>query len=176
LPLPQGKLRVEEVLPMTALRNSRGPHAIALLALTALTAAGCATIERDEVAAPANGGAVVMRTGTPLIVSLPADPAEGYGWVLQSSGPNLFVIGGPDYTPEPKPPGLVGVANTTTYRFRAKAPGTASLEFAWQSPPDQPPAPMRTVRYDVTIYPEFPDAISNWIAPGGAAGQPAVKY
>src|SRR5258706_11417703 len=126
---------------MTAFRFTRGPHAVA--ALIALVAAGCATIERDEVAAPSDGGAVAMRTGTPLIVSLPPDPSIGYGWVLQSSGPNMFVIGGPDYTPEPKPPGLVGVANTTTYRFRAKAPGTASLEFAWQAPPDQPPAAKR---------------------------------
>ena len=141
----------------------------------ALAVASCATIERDEVAAPAEGGAVTMRAGTALIVSLPPDPAMGYGWLLQSSGENLFVIGGPDYTPDPKPPGLVSVANTTTYRFRAKAPGTASLEFAWQAPPDQPPAPTRTMRYDVTIGPELPAVIASWIALGGAASQPAVK-
>jgi inhibitor of cysteine peptidase len=161
---------------MSVFRNSHRPLAMALLAMLALAVAGCATIERDEVAAPLNGGAVAMRTNTPLIVSLPPDPAVGYGWVLQSSGPNLYVIGGPDYTPDPKPPGLVGVANTTTYRFRAKAAGTASLEFAWRAPPDQPSTPMRTVRYDVTIFPEFPTAISNWMAPSGAEGQPAVKY
>jgi inhibitor of cysteine peptidase len=162
---------------MSAFRNPRQQHpTLVLLSLIALAVAGCATIERDEVAAPPDGGAVAMRTGTPLIVSLPADPTAGYGWVLRNSGPNLFLVGGPDYTPDPKPPGLVGVANTTIYRFRAKAPGTASIEFAWQSPPDQPPAPTRTVRYDVTIYPEFPAAISNWIAPGGAASQPTVKY
>jgi len=161
---------------MIAFRNSRGPRATALLTIIVLAAAGCATIERDEVAAPPDGGAVAMRTGTPLIVSLPPDPSIGYGWVLQSSAANLPVIGGPDYTPDPRPPGLVGVANTTTYRFRANAPGTASLEFVWQPPPDQPPAQKRTVRYDVTIYPQFPAAIANWIGPAGAAGQPAVKY
>jgi inhibitor of cysteine peptidase len=161
---------------VTACRNSRAPQVMALLTIIALAAGGCATIERDEVAAPPDGGAVAMRTGTPLIVSLPPDPSEGYGWVLQSSGANLLVIGGPDYTPAPKPPGLVGVANTTTYRFRATAPGPASLEFAWQAPPEQPSAQKRTVRYDVTIYPPFPSAISNWIAPGGAGSQPAVKY
>lgn len=153
-------------------------HKAAALMMTvvALATTGCATIERDEVAAPPGGGAVALRTGTPLIVSLPPDPSAGFGWVLQSSDANLYVIGGPDYTPDPKPPGLVGVANTTTYRFRAKAPGTASLEFAWQSPPDQPPAPMRTVRYDVTIFPEFPAAWRNWIDPAGAESQPTVKY
>jgi inhibitor of cysteine peptidase len=158
------------------LRNSRGPIATALLMAVALSGAGCATIERDEVAAPADGGAIAMRNGTALIVSLPPDPSTGYGWVLQSTTANLLVIGGPDYTPDPRPPGLVGVANTTTYRFRANAPGTASLEFAWQAPPDQPPAPKRTMRYDVTIDLPFPAAIANWIVPGGVAGQPAVKY
>lgn len=158
---------------MTAFRNSRGPAA--LTAMLALAVAGCATVERDEVAASSDGGAVAMRAGTALIVSLPPDPATGYGWVLQSSSANLFVIGGPDYTPDPKPPGLVGVANTTTYRFRAKAPGTASLEFAWQAPPDQPPAPTRTMRYDVTIAPELPAVIAGWLALGGAASQPTVK-
>ena len=161
---------------MSAFRNSRRPQATALLAMIALAVAGCATIERDEVAAPPDGGAVAMRTGTPLIVSLPPDPSTGYGWVLQSSAANLLVIGGPDYTPDPRPPGLVGVANTTTYRFRANAPGAASLVFAWQAPPDQPTAQVRTVRYDVAIHPQFPAAIANWIAPGGAAGQPTVKY
>jgi hypothetical protein len=70
----------------------------------------------------------------------------------------------------------VGIGNTTTYRFRAKAPGTASLEFAWRAPPDQPSAPARTVRYDVTISPELPAVIASWIALGGAPSQPAVKY
>ncbi len=152
--------------------------ALLVVAAFALAGAGCATIERDEVAAPANGGSVVMRTGTPLIVSLPADPSVGYGWILQNSTPNLYLIGGPDYTPEPKPPGLVGEANSTTYRFRANAPGPATLEFAWKSPPGQPAAPLRTVRYDVTINPEFPAASGEWLSPSatGAERQPAVKY
>jgi|KBSSwiStaDraftv2_1062776.scaffolds.fasta_scaffold04412_10 inhibitor of cysteine peptidase len=157
------------------MHDARKAAALIVTAL-ALAAAGCATIERDEVAAPPDGGPVAMRAGTALIVSLPPDPAIGYGWVLQSSGANLFVIGGPDYTPDPKPPGLVGIGNTTTYRFRAKAPGTASLEFAWRAPPDQPSAPARTVRYDVTISPELPAVIASWIALGGAPSQPAVKY
>lgn len=147
-----------------------------LVPLAALAAAGCATIERDEVAAPPDGGPVVMRVGTPLIVSLPPDPSVGYGWVLTSGSPNMYVIGGPDYTPTPKPPGLVGVADTTAYRFRATEPGTATLEFAWQAPPGQPGTPGRRVRYDVTVLPGFPDSISIWLPPTGVSEQPAVKY
>jgi len=124
----------------------------AVSCLAALALASCASIVRDEVAAPAQGGSVALRTGTPLVVSLPADPDTGYGWVLRSSTPNLALIGGPDYTPEPRPPGLVGVANTTVYRFRALEPGSGALEFAWTTAPGQPPrTPDRVVRYDVQI-------------------------
>jgi len=125
-----------------------------LLAPVAL-AAGCATVDRDEVAAPANGGAVGLRVGTPLVVSLPPDPDGGYGWVLRSTAPNLQLVGGPDYTPQPRPPGLVGVADTTAYRFRATATGNGTIEFAWAVPPGAPPQPDRVVRYDVTVGPNL---------------------
>jgi predicted secreted protein len=121
--------------------------------LSALALASCASIERDEVAAPEQGGLVSLRTGTSLVVSLSADPDAGYGWVLRSSSPNLALIGGPDYTPQPRPPGLVGVAGTTAFRFRALEPGSGALEFAWTSPPGQLPAPERVVRYDVRVTP-----------------------
>ena len=125
------------------------------LALTAL--AGCAAIEttvnRDAILALPEGGAVVMRVGSPLIVSLPPDPADGYGWALQGYDTNLLAIGGPDYMQDPKPPGMVGAAGTTTYRFRARAAGRSALEFVWRAPPGQPAAPPKTVRYDVTILP-----------------------
>ena len=124
---------------------------------TALTFAvasfGCATLERDGVLAPAEGGVVMLREGAPLVVSLAPDPATGYGWVVKSADPNLWEIGGPDVTQAPRPPGLLGVAGATTFRFRAKAAGTSTLEFAWQAPPGQPPAPDRIVRYTVTVAP-----------------------
>jgi predicted secreted protein len=118
-----------------------------------LALASCVTLERDEVASPANGGAVAMRVGAPLVVSLPADPDAGYGWVLRSAPPNLRLVGGPDYTPQPRPPGLVGTAATTAYRFRALETGTGRLEFAWSVPPGAPPQPERVVSYDVTVGP-----------------------
>lgn len=118
-----------------------------------LAVASCATLERDEVAAPANGGTVAVRVGSPLVVSLPADPDAGYGWVLRSATPNLQLVGGPDYTPQPRPPGLVGVAATTAFRFRAVETGPGHLEFGWSVPPGAPPQPDRVVRYEVTVGP-----------------------
>lgn len=125
------------------------------LMLVPLLVASCATIEREEVAAPANGGAVSMRVGTPLVVSLPPDPDSGYGWVVRSVTPNLQLVGGPDYTPQPKPPGLVGVADTTAFRFRATETGKGSIELAWAAPPGAAPQPAKVVRYDVDIGPRL---------------------
>jgi inhibitor of cysteine peptidase len=125
------------------------------LMLAAVAVASCATLERDEVAAPADGGTVAMRVGTPLVVSLPPDPDAGYGWVVRSATPNLQLVGGPDYTPQPKPWGLVGVPDTTVFRFRATDTGTGTIVFGWAVPPGMPPQPDRVVRYDVTIGPNL---------------------
>ena len=58
------------------------------------------------------------------MVNLSADPAAGFGWVLTSKpGRQVWLIGGPDYTPEPMPPGMLGVGGTTTFRFRAHGAG-----------------------------------------------------
>ncbi len=124
--------------------------------LLAAVLASCATLEREEVAAPAQGGTVTMRTNTALVVSLPPDPSTGYGWMLRKASPNLALIGGPDYTPAPKPPGLVGAADTTAFRFRATGVGDGALEFVWAAPPGQPPVtPERVVRYDVKVGPNL---------------------
>jgi inhibitor of cysteine peptidase len=148
----------------------------ALLAGAAVLAS-CASIERDEVAAPPDGGSVEMRAGTPLVVSLPPDPSTGYGWVLQSASANLALIGGPDYTPSPKPPGLVGVADTTAYRFRALKPGAGTLEFSWAAPPGQPaPSQARTVRYDVNVTPQLPSSYRDILGPDNREAQTTVKY
>ncbi len=134
-------------------RQRRVGRIFLLAPVLAFALGGCSTLVREEVAAPPDGGAVTMRANTPLVISLPPDPAVGYGWILKSGSPNLYLVGGPDYTPTPKPPGLVGVADTTVYRFRAREPGTGTLEFAWRAPPGQPATPERVVRYDVTIGP-----------------------
>ena len=82
--------------------------------------------------APQGGGNVVVRQGAPFVINLAADPATGYGWVMTSDpGAAVWLIGGPDYTPDPLPAGLMGVGGTTTYRFRAEALGTSQLEFAY---------------------------------------------
>ena len=130
---------------------------VVLAAVVLLAASACAvfepTLKSEGVLAPEGGGAVVVRTGAPLVVSLSPDPVTGYGWVLRSTGPNLMAVGIPDYMQDPKPPGMLGVSGATTFRFRATSPGTSTIEFAWQAPPGAPPAPEKIVRYDVTVTP-----------------------
>ncbi|MEP7328448.1 MAG: protease inhibitor I42 family protein [Betaproteobacteria bacterium] len=115
--------------------------------------AGCATLEREGVLATKDGGPVTVRNGAPLVVSLSPDPDIGYGWVLKSTGPGLSATGGPDVTTDPKPPSIMGVPDTTTFRFRAVSAGTTSIEFRWAAPPGQSTAAERTVKYDVTVTP-----------------------
>lgn len=126
-------------------------------ALAAGALASCTTLERHDVVAPAEGGTVAMRANTALVVNLPPDTSSGgHAWILRSASPNLALIGGPDFTPAPKPPGLAGVPDTTTFRFRATATGPGALEFAWTAPAGQLAAsPERVVRYEVAVGPEM---------------------
>jgi len=143
--------------------------------LVAGALASCATLEREDVAAPAQGGAVAMRTNTALVVNLPPDSSNGgHTWVLRSASPNLALIGGPDFTPAPKPPGLIGAPDTTTFRFRATASGPGALEFVWTAPPGQPPAsPERVVRYDVAVGPSMRLATDYFGTLGMQSARPA---
>lgn len=124
-----------------------------IVAGTLFLVSACATLEREGVLAAQEGGAVTVRNGAPLVVSLSPDPAVGYGWILKKAGPGLTVTGGPDVTTNPKPPSIMGVPGATTFRFRATAPGATTIEFAWVAPPGQSVASERTVRYDVTVTP-----------------------
>ena len=127
-------------------------RAMVVSALTALTA--CATLEPEGVTAGPGGGAYVVRRGAPLVIGLEGDLTTGYVWELQrSSGAPLLLAGGSDFTPAPLPAGRMGVAGTTTFRFRALEPGTAALEFAYRRPLEEGVAPAKVVRYDVTVRP-----------------------
>jgi inhibitor of cysteine peptidase len=119
----------------------------------ALCTGGCASLQGTVVAAPPQGGAVAVKTGAPLVVSLPVDPDTGYGWVLKAAGSSLAVTGGPDYMPSPKPAGATGEAGSTVYRFRAGSPGPTTLEFDWSAPAGTKAPAVRSIRYDVTILP-----------------------
>jgi inhibitor of cysteine peptidase len=120
--------------------------------VTLFVLAACATLNREGVVAPQDGGSVVVRQGAPFVINLSADSATGSAWMLTSDpGGAIWLIGGPDYTPDPIPAGLMGFGGTTTYRFRAQAPGTTQLEFAYRRFGEGDVPPAKVVRYDVTV-------------------------
>ena len=124
----------------------------ACVGFAALVLASCATLNREGSVAPLDGGNVAVRQGAPLVINLSVDPATGFGWVLTTKpGDKIGLIGGPDYTPDPIPAGMMGVGGTTTFRFRAQAPGAETLEFAYLREWESGATPVRTVRFDVTV-------------------------
>jgi len=139
--------------------------------------AACATLEPEGVTAGPGGGAYVVRSGAPLVISLEAASTIGHVWELQrSSGAPLLLAGGPDFTPAPLPAGMMGVAGTTTFRFRALEPGTATLEFAYRQPSEQGVAPAKVVRYEVTVRPIGRlYGLFERVSANAASGQPAKR-
>ena len=127
-------------------------RALVVCSFSALAA--CATLQPEGVTANPGGGAYVVRSGAPLVIGLDGDLTTGYVWELQrSSGAPLLLAGGSDFTPAPLPDGMLGVADTTTFRFRALEPGVATLEFAYRRPLEEGVLPAKIVRYDVTVRP-----------------------
>src|SRR5258708_12178479 len=126
--------------------------AVASTGVALLALGSCATLNREGAVAPLDGGSVVVRQGAPLVINLSADPATGFGWVLTSDpGAAVWLIGGPDYTPDPLPAGMMGVGGTTTYRFRAEAVGTSKLEFAYRQSWDKDTPPTPSVQYTTPL-------------------------
>ena len=126
--------------------------AMALLAPLALSA--CSTLNREGTLAGPEGGAVLVTQGTPLVVALAPDPTGTNSWApANNPGPQVWPIDGSDFTVDPKPSDVLGIAGTATYRFRAMTPGTTTLEFALRSPADPAAVPVKVVRYDVTVKP-----------------------
>ena len=125
---------------------------VACVAFSILALGSCASLNREGSVAPLEGGNVVVVQGAPLVINLSPNPPTGYGWELTSEpGDAIWLIGGPDATPEPKPAGMLGVGGTTTYRFRAMVPGSQTLEFAYRQTWEQGVLPTQVVRYDVTV-------------------------
>ena len=114
--------------------------------------ASCATLNREGTVAPVDGGNVSVRQGAPLVINLAANPTTGYGWVLAGDpGKSVWLIGGPDYTPDPVPEGMMGVGGTTTFRFRALDSGAAKLEFSYRPLQEMSAPAAKVVNVDVTV-------------------------
>ena len=111
------------------------------VALTAVCAAAGATV---RLTAKDAGRTVTLRTGDSVEVALAGNPTTGFSWQVASAGdPVLHADGEPAFKPDSR---LIGSGGTATRRFRAVAPGTATLRLEYRRPweKDVPPAGRKT--------------------------------
>jgi inhibitor of cysteine peptidase len=100
-----------------------------------------------------DGRSEAVKRGDTLAVHLDADPTTGYRWELtRLAGSSVTQIGLPDYQPEtaagvPR----VGAPGHTTFRFRALASGTSSIELAYRRPGEGNDAAAKTVRFEIAV-------------------------
>ena len=127
-----------------------------MMALGAATLlAACSTLQPmtpKVVNATSDGGAVSLKKGDTLVVTLDANLTTGYRWeTTAGTGPVLWLLGTPDYLPQTVAPGTVGAPGDTVFRYRAAEPGTTTLELGYLRPFEKGVAPAKTVRYQVTV-------------------------
>lgn len=123
-------------------------------AFAALTLAACATQPPLlEIDAPADGSRLTLAPGQALRVTLDANPATGYDWVIERAAPAvLHPVGQPIYTPISISVPLVGAGGKMTFDFVASAPGSDTLQLDYRrlSPGA---AAVRRVRVEVVVQP-----------------------
>jgi inhibitor of cysteine peptidase len=129
---------------------------ITLVAIAAAVAlAGCGSLERQSpkiVTAGQDGGAVALRKGDTLVVTLDANITTGYRWeTTGGTGTVLTLIGTPDYLPEKVAAGMVGAPGEMVFRFRAASAGQAELVLGYLRPFEKGVAPAKSVRYVVSV-------------------------
>jgi inhibitor of cysteine peptidase len=101
----------------------------ALAALVLATAATPAPAVTVRLGATTNAASVELAVGQRLDVRLAANPTTGYRWTATLRGAVLAANGSPAYVPAGS--GLLGAGGTDVFSYRAVAPGTAHLAFAY---------------------------------------------
>ena len=127
-----------------------------LIALaSAVALAGCGSLERQTpriVGAGNDGGAVVLKQGDTLVVTLEANPSTGYRWqTVAGTGTVLTPLGTPDYLPDKLAAGMVGAPGDMVFRYRAAAPGQTDLVLDYRRAFETGVAPAKSVRYAVSV-------------------------
>ena len=126
---------------------------VTLLAATMFAACSTLAPQTPKIVNAANdGGAVTLKKGDTLVVTLDANVTTGYRWeTTAGTGPVLSLLGTPDYLPPTVAPGMVGAPGDMVFRYRAAEPGKTTLELGYLRSFEKGTAPAKTVRYDVTV-------------------------
>lgn len=122
---------------------SRLRHSLALLAMAALLATGCASSSTDEAALPAgvrengvllltrndNNRSAEIRVGERIEVQLPENPTTGFTWAIDETDRERLTLEGTDYTPPEV--GMIGARGQRTFTFTARQPGDVALKLKY---------------------------------------------
>lgn len=105
-----------------------------------------------EIDAKADGSRVTLAQGQALKITLDANPATGYRWVIDRAAAAVLQPAGPPmYTPSSTSAPLVGGGGTMTFDFVAAAAGSDTLQLAYRRSADKSIAAARSFRVEVVV-------------------------
>jgi inhibitor of cysteine peptidase len=118
-----------------------------------LTLASCVTPPPlREIDASADGSRITLVPGQVLRVTVDANPATGYRWVVErSAGAVLHPVGQPMYTPTSPSAPMVGGGGTMTFDFTAGPAGSDTLQMAYRRPAQNDSPAARSLRVEVVV-------------------------
>jgi inhibitor of cysteine peptidase len=132
-------------------RAGAGYRLTVVLALCSALAA-CIVAPPREIDASADNTRVVLEPHQELVVRLATHPETGYRWSVERGAATvLSPADDPNYAPVFASAPLVGSGGWTTFRYRASALGTDTLELAYRRPWEKDAAPEKTYRVDVVV-------------------------
>ncbi|MEO6566462.1 MAG: protease inhibitor I42 family protein [Casimicrobiaceae bacterium] len=126
----------------------------------AMLVAACATqppvppaVQMGELDNAAGGTVIAIKRGGELKVLLDANAIAGYQWQVQAiAGPVLSPIGNGVFISKGDPRD-VRAGGFNVFRFKAEQPGTATLQFDYKRVSEANVAPVKSVRYTVSVAP-----------------------
>ena len=123
--------------------------------MAAFTVASCATPPTREIDATADGSRVVLVPGQELRITLDANPASGYRWVVDRSAATVLTpVGPPLYTPSSTSVPLVGAGGTMAFDFVAASVGSDTLQLTYRRVMTTDAAAARSLHVEVVVQPQ----------------------
>jgi len=125
---------------------------LAVAFASCLSLSACIVAPPRELDASADNTRVVLEPHQELVVRLAAHPETGYRWGVERGAPSvLSPADEPNYEPVFASAPLVGSGGWTTFRFRANAPGSDTLELVYRRPWEKAVPPAKTYRLDIVV-------------------------
>ncbi|MHC1782055.1 MAG: protease inhibitor I42 family protein [Anaerolineaceae bacterium] len=121
-----------------------------LLLQTACTGANPGSASKTIVLKQ-EGGQFTARPGDILEITLEANPSTGYIWEVDPLDEKILQLDGEPETRSGANANLVGAPVTQTFRFKAVAPGQATLTISYRRPWEKGIEPEKTYTAQITI-------------------------